>query len=362
MSENQQIQQKKVKVVKKKKKKEQKTFYKVMGIIADIIIYPVIIISLLAAFGMLINNRNTQIPSVFGVSFVKVMSGSMQEDGFEIGDIVFIKKTDTTKLKIGDVVAFYKQIDTVDKEHYGDLVPIEEYDGTNNGKTIEGRTSIKSLQKNPNPVYFHKIKAIYVLPEDGSIFFETAGAASDAPSDGYIRSDFIVGKYMNTPRFVRDSFKFCASKWGLLSLVVFPLSILVLLECLSIVEQLNEMIIENRVFNREDPFDSEESIKARIGENMELYRQVYFYATSKDEESQRVKDFLWGHLEEEELTQKEFELKTQVDKAQPIYEQDKTDYLNYWLENIKSSYQKRKLEKLINRHQTEKAIKTKLKE
>ena len=120
-------QEKQIKVVKKKKKKQQKTFYKVLGIIADIIIYPVIIISLLASFGMLISKRANQLPSVFGVSVVKIMSPSMVTAGFEVGDIVFIKKTNISKLKVGDVVAFYKYIDNQDRQYYDEFVTVEEY-------------------------------------------------------------------------------------------------------------------------------------------------------------------------------------------------------------------------------------------
>ena len=88
-----QKEEKQKKVVKRKRKKKQKTFYTVLGIIADIIIYPVIIISVIASFSMLLTNRSSELPSVFGVSVVKIMTGSMTTAGFDVGDIVLVKET-----------------------------------------------------------------------------------------------------------------------------------------------------------------------------------------------------------------------------------------------------------------------------
>ena len=144
----------------KNRRREEKTFYKVLGIIADIIMYPVLIISLLSAFFMLISNRNSSLPSAFGISVVKVMSGSMVERGFEVGDVVFVKKTDVATLKVGDVVAFYKQFDSCDMALKNDFVKLEDYDGTNLGQQIQGRTTIKQLKEKTMPVYFHRIKNI----------------------------------------------------------------------------------------------------------------------------------------------------------------------------------------------------------
>lgn len=335
-------------IVKRKKNKKQNTFYKVLGVIADIIIYPVVVISLLAAFGMLISNRNSSLPSFFGVSFVKVLSNSMEERGFLVNDVVFVKQADVTTLKVGDVVAFYKFQDVIDRMYHDKLVNINDYNGENLGQSIPDRTSIEDLKKS-RPVFFHEIKNIYVLPNDGTLFFETGGAG-EGESDGYIRADHIVGQYTYTPRIVRDVLKFCASQWGMIVLVVVPLSILILLECLSIVEQINDMIVENKVFNREERYDSKDSIKANIGEEMELHRQVYFYATTNPEERDKVKQFLWGNLYEKEITKKEQELKKLVDQSLIICNNDINQYFDFWLNNIENGFQKRKLTKLVNNY------------
>lgn len=342
----------------KKRRQEEKTFYKVLGIIADIIMYPVMIVSLLSAFFMLLSNRNSSLPSFMGYSVVKVMSGSMVERGFEIGDIVFVKETDVSKLEVGDVVAFYKNFDSCDMALKNQFVKKQDYDGTNLGQTITGRTDVSKLKGN-QPVYFHRIKNIYVLPNDGTLFFETAGSATentehDTLSDGYIRSDLIVGKYVETPRVIRDVMAFCASSTGMICLVVMPLSILVLLECLSIIEQINNMILENKVFYGEEPYNSPESIKANIGRDMDLYRQVYFYAKQDEKDRENVKYFLWSNCYDDFSNKKELALKEKIDYSDSFVD-DKDKYFEYWSTNL-SNYQKRKFEKLLAQYRLENAV------
>lgn len=55
-------------------------------------------------------------PSVFGVTPMVVLSGSMSgdaEDHIEVGDLVFINKADPEKLEVGDVIAFMDGSTTV---------------------------------------------------------------------------------------------------------------------------------------------------------------------------------------------------------------------------------------------------------
>lgn len=333
----------------KKRRQQQTTFYKVLGIIADIIMYPVMIVSLFSACFMLINNRNSTLPSFFGISAVKVLSGSMLDGGFKVGDVVFVKEVDPSTLKVGDIIAFYKQFDTCDRYEAENFVSLEEYqtdyNGTSLGQTIEGRTDVSTLQKRRASVYFHRIVDIKVLPKDGSLFFETKGD-SVTNVDGYIRQDFLIGRYINTPRIVRDTMAFCSSQTGMICLVVVPLSLLVLLECLSIIEQINNMILENRVFYGEEAFDSKESIKANIGRDMDLYRQVYFYAMCKDDVRQKVRDFLWGNCFDEYSTKKEIDLRQKIEESEQ-YLGDKRKYFDFWANNLQSNYQKRKFDKLL---------------
>lgn len=46
-----------------------------------------------------------KVPSIFGYKPFVVLSGSMKPN-IQVGDLIFVKKVDTNKLKVGDVIAF----------------------------------------------------------------------------------------------------------------------------------------------------------------------------------------------------------------------------------------------------------------
>lgn len=340
-----------------KAQKQKPTFYKIMGIVADIIMYPILIISLLASFSMLLFNRNSSLPSFFGTSVVKIISDSMVEDGFQVGDVVFVKKPNYKELKVGDIVAFYNYLDPVDVVCRANLIDKEQWDGTTTGSSPEGRTTAAELKKSKRAVYFHKIKSIKVSTIDGSVYYETVGATEGDTPDGFMREDLVIGQYSNTPNFVRKFCKFCASSWGMIILVVLPLSILILFQCLSIIEQVNNMILENKVFMREEAYDSPESIKAKIMIEMEPFRKAYFYATSQAEEKEKV----FAHMWEFEPKNKREEKLIEIAKSSLKFSDDNEKYFNFWINNL-SSFQKKKLVKLKEEYDYENLLKSKIEE
>lgn len=343
------------------KEKQKKSFYKVLGIIADIIMYPVLIISLVASFGMLFKNRSESMPSVFGYSVVRVKTGSMVEKGFKIGDVVFVKKTSKEELKVGDIVAFYKYYDPADYTSRNNLVDYETWNGYHKNQTVTNRKTKKDLKEEKRSIYFHQIVDIKVSTIDGTIFYETKGSNPGMSSDGFIREDFVLGEYVHTPRIIRSFCSFCASPKGMIILVVLPLSFLILLQCLSIIEQINNMILENKVFLREERFDSPESIKAHIMKDMEDYKKIFFYLTTSNKEKVDVATMLWGHLVSSE-NKKDNELKEVVDKSIKILnEQGDEAYFDFWEQNINAT-QRKKLIKLKNEYQYEKTIRLKMSE
>ena len=80
--------------------KKQKTFYSILGIIGDIVIYPIIIFSLIASGAMFVSRTQNALPSIFGLSLVFVSSGSMEKTGYMKGDVLFLVKSDPYKLKV----------------------------------------------------------------------------------------------------------------------------------------------------------------------------------------------------------------------------------------------------------------------
>lgn len=75
----------------------------ILGAILCVIFIPVIVINLILIFGTYLHPD--EMPGVFGVKPVIVLSGSMEPE-IMTGDLIFLHKTDTADLKEGDVICY----------------------------------------------------------------------------------------------------------------------------------------------------------------------------------------------------------------------------------------------------------------
>lgn len=87
----------------KETKKEGSRLFTVINILLCIILIPVILINAAVIVSSYIHPD--EIPGIFGIKPVAVLSGSM-ESTFMAGDLIFVKKTSTDSLKEGDVICY----------------------------------------------------------------------------------------------------------------------------------------------------------------------------------------------------------------------------------------------------------------
>lgn len=82
------------------------TALNVFGAVLCVLFIPIIILNVV----MIIRSYTDpdHIPSVFGISPVIVLSGSMSPE-FEAGDMIFIQKTDPNTLQVNDVICFLEE-------------------------------------------------------------------------------------------------------------------------------------------------------------------------------------------------------------------------------------------------------------
>lgn len=289
---------------------------------------------------------------------MQIKSASMVEAGFKVGDVVFLSQNINEILKAGDIIAFYKDFDPADTQVRTTLELFSEWNGHITGENLLNGTRIpkSTLEKNGSIVYFHFIEDVYVAPSDGTIFYRTIGSNPGAIADGYIRADYVVGKYMPTPTFLRSTLTFLTTGFGLVISIVFPLALLVLLELFGLIEQMNIYSFENKVFLRLIPFDSPEIVKYNIGKEMDISRKIYFYATSKDEEKTAVFDFLFSHLKDG--SKKEKHLYENALKAKDILQTNSdSKYFLFWQSVLTKKSDVKQLIKLQNQYEYEKLIK-----
>ena len=143
--------------------------------------------------------------------------------------------------------------------------------------------------------------------------------------------------------WVRSIFKFCASGLGMIILVILPLTILIFMQMLSLLEQVSALMTERKVVMGQMNFDNEESIKANVGYEMRDFDKIYFYDVSTEENKAQVRDFLWVYPENVKVSKKQRSHLKAVDIALDIYDKKGArEYWNYW----KSYYKGRHKEKI----------------
>ena len=109
----------------------------------------------------------------------------MEGDGFEVGEVVAISKTNISEIKEGDVIAFYECYLTGDFSQ-----PAGEQKDYKTGEESFEDTIIK----------FHKVGEIKI-DSNGQTWFSTYGIKADGTivTDAFmVRGDYVIGKYVDS--------------------------------------------------------------------------------------------------------------------------------------------------------------------
>ena len=124
-------------------------------------------------------------PSVLGITPMVVLSGSMSgeaEDHIEVGDLIFVRKTEAAELEVGDIIAY-----------------------------INGGSAVT-----------HRITAIKTA-EDGSLLFTTKVDANEVEDTQPVTEEQLVGIYHGKIPMVGDFALFLQQPLGMLLFIGVPL-------------------------------------------------------------------------------------------------------------------------------------------
>ena len=392
-------------------KRKNITFFKVLEIIVDIIVYPVIIISFMSSFFMLVAKSKNVISPIFGHTFVRVLSSSMSvycpeaERNFNKGDVVLLK-VQNSMYEVGDIIAFYSYNDNADTLVKLDLTQIESgneqvfdengnpvldeqgnityrqnnympvkdsfdeelYENVQNaqvGEKILGTNYIKSAvpqnrhdldyvrDQSSTKVYFHQIVQIKI-DTSGTIFYITKGTYNDSTET--VREDLVAGKYLPTAKWLTDVVSFCSSTEGMIALVVAPISFIVLIELLSILEQINNIILERKVIAREMPFDGKDCQKARIGIEMRDTDKIFYYDVMPKDYKAEVFEFLWGEFKNSEKQSERDQYDLAWASLKVYNMKDPSRYYQLWKQSFDSLKKKQQVDISQSRSKKEKYI------
>ena len=340
---------------------------------------------------------------------------------FAVNDIAFLSTSAQNVYQVGDVIAFYSDGATVSglpkldltfyqtkfvtqKDENGNIVydengnekqirdryyPVYEetgeirynqelYDLINNtevGGTFLSNTNkkyytksepqeLKSLQQvidDEKVVKFHQIMQIKI-DTSGQIYYLTKGTNNSSADTVLVRQDLVVGRYVNTPKWLTAIVNFCGSSQGLIILVILPMSIIILIESLSILEQINNILLEKKVIARAALFDTKECEKAYIGLEMDEKDKIYLYDVFPPDYKNDLYDFLWGCLESSQHKKQKMIYETSQ-LAIGVYDVKDTDkYYGVWEQFYKSNRMKQKVKNAQVRAERDRYVDVKIEE
>ena len=215
---------------KKKKTKWQISLHIVSNVMFVIVMF---ILAIFLAYGIG-SVKNNKVPSFFGKSYVRILTGSMTASGFNQGDVVMIKKTKLSEIKEGDIIAFYSGSPGTSPSLLKDENVLNDFE-----------TGEKSFNSS---IIFHKIGDTGV-DSKGNFWVRTYGTSNTDgngnPSyDGWTRGDYIVGVY--EPSFFAGVIQFISSTTGIIVVVIIPCCLVLFLLMINIIEIIDKMLKEKK--------------------------------------------------------------------------------------------------------------------
>ena len=313
-------------------KKGRNTIYTLAGKIGDIFLIPILLLALVVTLVIFTQNQSNRVPSFFGLSVVRILSGSMEDSGFRIGDSVFITKTDTDSLWVGDIIAFYQYKDDADESL--DKIELEAEDDfvKVTMPEPENRKHMSDITGGSYRIVFHQIVGVY-QDHTGARYFETQGTSNDGVDGIKVRDDFVVGKYLETPIWLRDVLRWISSSTGMICLVCLPLGIMIILQSLALIEQVNFMYIEKRLINGTMSWQEHEAQRLIKAGEMEIVCRIVMLIKIPNDEREDAFEDIWRF--KGELTQRQKELLEIADVSYKVLsEKGEKEYLQLWRQNM----------------------------
>lgn len=231
-------------------------------IVISVILWAIILLAALYAFTTMATKDDQNVASILGYTPLVVETDSMKPT-FESGDLIFIKKCDTSKLNEGDIITFHTIID------------------------------------NQYALNTHRIQKIDEA--NGVRSYTTIGDNNNGVADQHVISDGdIVGKYIGHVSGLGKVMNFLSSSMGFLIVIVLPMLLF------FIYQVYNLIMISIRLKKAMAVENAEEIANARIQQEK---------ADQAADEAARAKDEAQAALEEAKRLKEEAEaLKAKAEK------------------------------------------------
>ena len=220
------------------KKKEKWTPKRILNLVLDIVLFPILIFATCFSLSLIITKITKGVPMVFGYAMITVVSGSMRDAGFEVGDKAFIKQTAANELAVGDYIAFF---DYVDPAH------------PRPATIANGEKPTSNPRK--NRIVFHEIIKIET-DANGDLWFRTKGTNNASADYNVIYQDYVIGKHVDDGKGIVKFFKFVNSTTGIVLLVVVPCTIILFRDCYELMTMVFEYSDEKKKIKRKKEIET----------------------------------------------------------------------------------------------------------
>ena len=220
------------------KKKEKWTLKRILNLVLDIVLFPILIFATCFSLSLIITKITKGVPMVFGYAMITVVSGSMRDAGFEVGDKAFIKQTEANELAVGDYIAFF---DYVDPAH------------PRPATIANGEKPTSNPRK--NRIVFHEIIKIET-DANGDLWFRTKGTNNASADYNVIYQDYVIGKHVDDGKGIVKFFKFVNSTTGIVLLVIIPCVIILFRDCYELMTMVFEYSDEKKKIKREKEIET----------------------------------------------------------------------------------------------------------
>ena len=253
-----------------------KTVKKAGTIVISVILWAIILLAALYAFTTMATRDDQHVANILGYTPMTVETNSMKPT-FQSGDLIFIKKCDTSKLKKGDIITFHTIID------------------------------------NQYALNTHRIQKIEEI--NGVRSYTTVGDNNKGITDQHVISDGdIVGKYIGHISGLGKVMNFLSSSMGFLIVIVLPMLLF------FIYQVYNLIMISIRLKKAIAVENAKEIANARVQtEDAEKAAKEKDEAQAALEEAKRLKEeaeALRAQAEEELKKAKKDEEKKDEEKAE----------------------------------------------
>lgn len=198
---------------------------RILDIVLNVIFVPILIFVAIFSLSIMITKVTNGVPSVFGYTQIQIISGSMQDAGFKIGETYYVKSINPAELKArddetgqrGDYIAFF-----------------QDFDPNCSSPSMVTPTNRPAQKASDARILFHEIVAIEI-DANGERWFTTQGSNNENPDSVKIYQNYVIGRWVEESNFWTDLISFVTSPIGIVCLSVVPCSLIIAVDLYQLI-------------------------------------------------------------------------------------------------------------------------------